>query len=503
MISRRCFLFLQFIFLFFVSLAQAKERPNIVFLLADDQSTYTVGCYGNKDVQTPHMDKLGADGMIFDRHYDTTAICMASRANIMTGNFEYRTGTNFEHGHMLKETWKQTYPMLLRKAGYVTGFAGKFGFEVAEEPDSKGMLPEEDFDRWGGGPGQTSYATKKNKSMQAYAEKYPHATLSYGAFGQDFVRDYGKGDKPFCLSISFKAPHMPATPDPRFDHVYKGKKFKKPENYGRQAGAHFSRQSQMGRQYERFESWGYKDKYDKVMATYNQQIYAIDVALGMIRDALKEHGVDENTVIIYTSDNGFFCGSHGYGSKVLPYEESSRVPMIMFDPRHKNSGKGLRSSSLTGNVDFLPTILELAGVKSPKAIDGKSLLPLYDNPSAKGHDALPLINVWGPKQVHSFGVVTPDWKYIYWPYAGEDFKAAEEMYQVVSDSMELSDLSKDPNYGNDRRNMRRLYDRWVKDWNKRSVDYHKYPQYGEIFDRKVDWEKKADLYEGMSKRRKK
>ena len=107
----------------------------------------------------------------------------------------------------------------------------------------------------------------------------------------------------------------------------------------------------MGRQYERFGSWNYDKDYDGVMAKYHQQIYAIDVAVGMIRDALNEQGVADNTVIIYTSDNGFLCGSHGYGSKVLPYEEASRVPLLMFDPRHKNSGKRLcPDHSGTGRV---------------------------------------------------------------------------------------------------------------------------------------------------------
>ena len=135
----------------------ADQRPNIVLLLADDQCTYSMGCYGTPDVQTPNMDKLARDGMIFDCHYDTTAICMASRANIMTGMYEYKTGCNFEHGPLLSEHWHRSYPMLLRAEGYQTAFAGKFGFEVTEQPSSKGSLPSESFDRWGGGPGQTHY----------------------------------------------------------------------------------------------------------------------------------------------------------------------------------------------------------------------------------------------------------------------------------------------------------------------------------------------------------
>ncbi|MBT3637680.1 MAG: sulfatase-like hydrolase/transferase, partial [Opitutae bacterium] len=153
---------------------QAK-RPNIIFLFTDDQSSYSLGCYGNKDVKTPHIDSLSSSGMTFDHHYDTTAICMASRVNVMTGLYEYRHGCNFDHGPLTEKLWKTSYPIRLRKAGYLTAFAGKFGFDV-RKGTGKGQkyLPVEDFDKWGGGPGQTNYATAKNPSMKAYAKKYPH-----------------------------------------------------------------------------------------------------------------------------------------------------------------------------------------------------------------------------------------------------------------------------------------------------------------------------------------
>ena len=193
--------------------------PNIIFLMADDQNTLSMGCYGNPEVETPNMDRLAKDGMIFDRHYDTTAICMGSRANVFTGMYEYKTGCNFVHGDMSNQIWSRSYPTRLREAGYLTAFAGKFGIVV----DGKGIC-EDEFDFYGGAKGQTNYATSKNSSMQRFAKKYPHSTLSYGAFGKEVIRKSVEKKKPFCLSISFKAPHRPTTPDPRFDHVYKGKK---------------------------------------------------------------------------------------------------------------------------------------------------------------------------------------------------------------------------------------------------------------------------------------
>ena len=471
---------------FFATFARA-ERPNIVFLMTDDQTTYSLGCYGTPGVRTPHIDQLARDGMAFDRHYVTTAICMASRCNVMTGMYEYKHGCNFEHGPLLRKHWEKSYPMLLRKSGYVTGFAGKLGFEVSDSPGgNRGepkSLPIDDFDRWGGGPGQTHYSTARNESIKEYAAEYPHATLAYGAFGRDFIRANADIGKPFCLSISFKAPHKPATPDPRYDDIYAGTKFTKPANYGRQYGEHFSLQSRQGRQYERFHSWEYSSNYDEVMATYYQQIYAVDVAVGMIRDALREVGVTETTIVIFTSDNGFLCGSHGYGSKVLPYEESSRVPLVIYDPRHGNSGKQLRSDSLTGNVDMAATILDFAGVEIPPGMDGKSLVPIYDAPSTAVHDSLPLINVWGPKPCYSLSVVTKDWKYIFWPYAQKKFEPTEELYDMQDDRLELRNRSADATASEALEEMRVLYKSAIAAWKRDAVPYHRYAELGDFFER--------------------
>ena len=307
------------------------------------------------------------------------------------------------------------------------------------------------------------------------------------------MREASKGDKPFCLSISFKAPHHPVSPDPNFDDVYAGKTFTKPANYGREKGEHFSMQSRQGRQYDRFVSWNYADKYDEVMAKYYQQIYAIDVAVRMVRDALKEAGTAENTVIIYTSDNGFMCGSHGYGSKVIPYEESSRVPLIMFDPRHANSGKKFRSDALTGNVDFAPTILELAGTEVPNGLSGQSLIRLYDDPEAATHQSLPLINVWGPKEVHSLGVVTKERKYIFWSYAEGDFEPAEELYDLDNDPLELKNLAADASQAAALQEMRTVYDQHVAAWKVLAVPYNNYQKFATIFDRTVPWPQKRPL----------
>jgi len=468
----------------------AKKSVNIIFLMTDDQASYSLGCYGNPDVKTPNIDQLARQGMVFDRHYTTTAICMGSRATVMTGLYEYRHGCNFDRGPLAEKFWQQSYPNLLRRAGYVTAFAGKFGFEVEMEGESKTVLPSDDFDVWGGGPGQTNFQTAKNPSMTKYAKAYPHASRAYGAFGADFIKAAATGDKPFCLSVSFKAPHRPVQPDPLFDAVYQGATFLKPANYGREFGQHFSMQSRQGRQYERFDSWGYRDQYDEVMAKYHQLVHGVDAAVGMIMEAVQRAGVAENTVIIFTSDNGYFCGSHGYGSKVLPYEEGSRVPLIIVDPRHANSGKSMRCQEITGSIDFAPTILDLAGVRIPRNIDGHSLLPLYDHPQKQIHESLQLINVWGTAACHSFAVLTKQHKYIYWPWERNGLKPTEELYDIPSDPLELVNIAELPLREVNIpvvNQMRKIYAEAVSDWTTNAFHKHGYKKYGSIFDRDIPW----------------
>jgi len=464
----------------------ADDRPNIIFLMTDDQNVRSLGCYGAPGVKTPNIDALANDGVTFDRHYDTTAICMACRATVMTGLLEYQHGVNFGtgttgDGQMTRGDWEESYPMLLRNAGYRTAFAGKFGFTI-EDASKGGRYPENDFDMWGGGPGQTSFVTARNKSMVKYAQKYPHATRSYGAFGSDFIRESAQKDQPFCLSISFKAPHRPVQPDPLYDDIYAGTRFPKPENFGRKHGMHFSEQSRQGRQYQRFEEWHYNDSYDEVMAKYYQLIYAVDVAVGMIREAVEVAGVKHKTLIIFTSDNGYLCGSHGYGSKVLPYEESSRVPLIIYDPRSRK--KTDRCNAVTANIDLAATILD-AALGKPSHGNGISLLKYYAASRLQHHDrVIPLINVWGPEQVFSLGFVKGDWKYIYWPYSNDEMVPVAEIYNLKEDPLELDNRINDKAIQGVRLQLERDYNDLVKAWTQQSINRPHYKHAANFFIRK-------------------
>lgn len=482
---------------------RAGDRPNIVFFFTDDQAYDTLGVYGNPNVKTPHIDSLGKRGVVFDRHYDTTAICMASRANVMTGLYEYKAGCNFDHGPLGTKQWSTSYPRLLKRAGYRIGFGGKFGFAVADS--KKGQLREGDrvkdeFDFWVGGPGQTNYVTKANPTLAKYAKDYPHSTRAYAAATIDFMRESVEEERPFCMSVFFKAPHRPVQPDPLFDDVYAETTFRKLPNYGRKAGEHFAPHSRLGRQYPRFVEWGYhtNETYQQALRKYHQLIHGVDVAVGMVLEELDRLGIADETVIVFSSDNGYFNGSHGLGSKVLPYEEGARVPLIVYDPRDPQSGKPRRSSALSGNVDIAATILDLAGVPVPDVYDGRSLVPVVRDTETNVRETLPIVQCWGPAPTRCLSVLNGRFKYVYWYYGDEkrDLEPTEELYDLASDPYELRNVANDPKHASDLAKARAVYDEYVAHWKRGGVKDDGYAEYGTLFDRKVPWSEKGRLLKG-------
>ena len=471
--------------------AAETPRPNIVFLFTDDQAQRAVGCYGNPDIITPNLDQLARDGVRFANHYDTTSICMASRSSVMTGLYEYRHGCNFNHGPLQRRFMEQSYPVRLREAGYFTGFAGKIGFVLAGE---KFEALEPLFDLWAGGPGQTQYQTAKNKGIARYAEQYPHCSRAYGAWALDFLKAAKASGKPFCMSISFKAPHNPQTPDPIDMKLYADRKFTRPPNFGVENSKHLSPQVHTSRAAKGYRGW--VNDFDETVAKYYALVTGVDAAVGMIREGLKREGLDQNTVIIFTSDNGYNCGSHGFGDKVIPYEEGSAAPLIIYDPRLSKEHAGRVCEALTGNVDMPATIFALSGVPAPEGIDGKNLLPLLTNPKGRVRDVLPLFNFWGVPSAQSMAVVTPEWKYIYWYYGGDGMNPTEELFHVGQDRFEMATLANKLEYATQLATMRRLYDTELAALKAKVVTVNGYEAYPVLFDRTAAWDAKSPLLKG-------
>ena len=471
-------------------------QPNIVFLLADDQRFDAMGCMGNREIKTPNLDRLAADGMLFLNHYDTSPICMASRATIMTGLYEYGHGCNFSRGGLARDLFLRAYPVLLRQAGYRTGFAGKGNMPIAERagapaPDDYSTLPADQFDAYGGWPAQGSYQTAQNKYMAPYAEKYPHVSRALGAWASDFIKDSAAQRKPFCLSISFKAPHHPYTPDPLDKGLYEGVTFTKPANWGRDCAKHLPEQAKRSRMFlQEFNQWSTEAGFQESLRLYYQLINGNDVAVGMIRKALEREGVADNTVIIYTSDNGWMPGDHGMGGKVFPYEGAARAPLIAYDPRHSEA-RGRQCAALTGNIDMAPTILDLAGLPIPESMDGRSLVPLLAAPERQTRESLLLIDAW-PWSAESLvmSVVTPGWKYIYWFYGDAAMEPAEELYDMGKDRLEMVNETGNPEKRAVLEHMRTLYDAALSRAGETCIQANRYPEFLASADRTVPWSKK-------------
>jgi arylsulfatase A-like enzyme len=484
---------LTFTFIVFMGFSsRAIEKPNIIMLLTDDQRYDTLGCMGNDQVKTPHIDRLSERGVTFDSHYTNTPICLGSRASTMTGMYEYTNGCNFSHGNLSRELWDEVaYPVLLAKNGYFTGFIGKFGFPVGVTGGyhTYDALPMDSFDRWYGWIGQGYFETKKNKYMEKFADKYPHVTMATAVAACEFIDDAQKQEKPFCLSLSFKASHKPFSPDPSYDDVYKDTVWKKRANFDEAGARKLPAQAKLGRQYLTINDFE-PAKYQESMRKYNQLIYGIDQAVGRIAAKLEEEGIADNTVIIYATDNGYSCGSHGFGGKVLPYEGPSRGPMIIMDPRSEEGGK--RSRGVSGNVDIHPTICDLAGIAIPAKINGKSLVPVLNDSEVRVRQVMPVFNFWGSAATHEMTMITEDYKYIYWYFEDEGMPAAEELYHRHKDKDEMNNLVNNPEMEPQLEEMRKLFDTQVQHIREHAMPDRNYSEYGKLLDRSLSWDEKKD-----------
>ncbi len=474
------------------------QRPNILVLMTDDQSYSTIHAMGNDQVVTPNLDGLIEDGVTFNRHYATTSISMASRACLMSGMYEYHNGCNFMRGSQSATIFSQSYPVLMRNEGYYTAFAGKFGFPVSEEPlvgkeifNVDDYLPIDQFDAWAGQGHHIHFPTEHNTYLKRFAEEHPHLTSAIGAFGREQILAAKELGKPFCISLFFKAPHGTFMPDPRYDHIYRDTIFRQAANYGEEYGKHLAMQPRLGRQHLEYFSYYHAD-YQNTARRINQLVYGVDVVVGELRKQLEELGVADNTIIIFTSDNGYSLGEKSLGGKVLPYEETSRVPLVVYDPRNSVNG-GKQSNAVVGNVDITATILDYAGVERPQEMDGVTLRDVIESPeSAHAREFLPLINTWGNPQLMSLSVVTDEWKYIYYPY-GEQVDPAEELFSV-DDKFELSNLAHDPKYADVMDQMHKYYDEQLAMIARDRVDEYGYPTFTTIYDRSIAWDEKRPLF---------
>lgn len=408
--------------------APRRSRPNILFVLTDDQRFDQLGCAGHPVLQTPNMDRLAAAGVRFPNAFVTTAICAASRASILTGRTEGHHGYTFGKPAMGAALARDSYPQRLRDAGYRTGFVGKWGVRF-----EKGTI-DGAFD-WRRTPGQPYFRDGR-----------PHLTDHIADLAIGFLEQ--PDERPFCLSISFWAPHAEDShpdqylPPPEVAALYDDAEVPVPPLAveGFEALPPFLQQS-LGR--ERW-AWRFDERDKQVRRTrdYWRMITGVDRALGRVLAALERAGHADDTVVVFTSDNGYFLGERGLAGKWLIYERSIRVPLIVCDPRAPAARRGTTCDAMVCNIDLPPTMLELASVDVPQGYDGRSLVPLLDGAQVSWREDF----VYQHRMEHrsipqSVGVRGQ--RFVYARYDQQQ-PVYEQLFDLQRDPDQLVDLARDP-----------------------------------------------------------
>lgn len=429
-----------------------EKRPNIIFLLTDDQRWDAMGAMGNTIIQTPNMDKLANAGILFQNAYVTTSICCVSRASIFTGQYESRHHIDNFSTDFTADALAKTYPALLKKAGYKIGFIGKFGVGK-HQPDS---LFDFFMNTEAGGKTQPSYIITDEKGHQI------HDTDTIGHAIQTFLSEFGQeGEPPFCLSVSFKAPHEQDRPrkyviQQRYKDLYKNVTIPEPvtadPKYWNQFPDFFRTDKNIGRvRWKVFFST--PELYQESVKDYYRLITGVDDVIGKMMDKLKALGIDKNTIIILMGDNGFSLGEHGLEGKWYGYEESIRVPFFIYDPGLPDKIKQIRPEQIALNIDIAPTVLSMAGAPVPDSMQGIDLISLLENKIPERNDFFYQHYFLGSPRIPKVeGVVTKDFKYMKYIEHGY-----EELYDIKHDPHETTNLVNDPCYQLKLKALRRRY----------------------------------------------
>ena len=439
-----------------------NNKPNILYIMSDDHASHAMSCYGSRINETPHLDRIAEDGMLFTNCFCTNSICTPSRATILTGTYnhvnEVTTLASKMDGRQL------TFPKLLQKQGYQTAVIGKWHLGHGGIHDPTG------FDYWNVLPGQGLY---HNPEMFEMGEKKifkGYVTDIITDFSLDWLRDRDK-NRPFCLLCHHKAPHRSWEPDEKHALMYENIDIPEPEtfndDYSNRARAAAEAKMRVSRDMherdlkqpvpdgltpEEEKSW----KYQRYIKDYLRCVASIDDNVGRMLDYLDEEGLTENTIVIYTSDQGFFLGDHGWYDKRFMYEESLRMPFIIRYP--KEIKPGTVNEDMMLNVDFAPTFLDYAGIDIPEQMQGSSFRPLLNGKLPEGWQTSMYYRYWMHLAHHyvyaHYGVRTLRYKLIYYyadalgqPGAVDEPKEPEwELFDLKKDPCEMNNVYNDPKY---------------------------------------------------------
>ena len=427
------------------------RRPNILFIFSDDHSTRAIGTYAKangfalKDEDmTPNLDKLAAQGMRMDRVFCTNSICTPSRAAVMTGQYRHKNGVPIFNAI---STSTPVFTQELQKAGYWTSLVGKW--HLGSNPQG--------FDHWEIFPGQGAY---ENPPMYTAAGKTQHK-----GYASDILTDLAikqlenrPKDKPFFLMVNHKAPHRNWIPHPRHAALYKDRTFATPatllDDYATRTDAIREQEQSLAKhmrpkidlKVDKIPNLPFAERqrwiYNRYMQDYLGCVRGVDESIGAILKYLDEHDLARNTIVAYSSDQGFFLGEHGLYDKRFMYDESHRMPFIIRWPGVTKPGSA--SKAMATNCDFAPTFLDAAGIAKPERMQGHSLKDaLAGNPGADWPKSVYYRYYVKPGDEHNvqphYGVRTERYKLIHFWY-----KDQWECYDLQNDPNEIKNIYNDP-----------------------------------------------------------
>ncbi|WP_246066845.1 sulfatase family protein [Paenibacillus koleovorans] len=444
---------------------QQDQRPNIVFIMSDDHASHAMSCYGSRVNATPNLDRIANEGIRFDNCFCTNSICSPSRAAILSGTYNHINGVKSLRDRF--DGRQVTFPKLLQADGYQTAMVGKWHLGHGGEADPTG------FDFWSVVPGQGEYHDPEFIEMGEKKRFSGYATDLITDFSIDWL-DKRDPERPFLLMCHHKAPHRPFQPDAKHMHMYEDVDIPEPETFYddyegrseavREAKMRIDRDMDDLVDLKAYPPEGLtpleqkKWRYQRYMKDYLRCVASIDDNVGRLLDYLEDQGVADNTIVVYTSDQGFFLGDHGWYDKRFMYEESLRMPFIVRFPRAIRPGSVTDKMAL--NVDFPVTFLDYAGVEIPEAMQGVSLRTIWEGGEpAEGWRTSMYYRYWMHlddwHNVYShYGVRTERYKLIYY-YAEalgtlgskEEKRTPEwELFDLQEDRYEMHNRYGDPAY---------------------------------------------------------
>jgi arylsulfatase A-like enzyme len=430
---KTAFLLISSICSLFLPLNAVAAKPlNVLILYGDDWRHDVLGAAGHPVVKTPSLDRLSSKGVRFTQNCVTTSICGISRASLFSGQWMSRHGARaFTEWDT---PWELGFPSLLRENGYHTGHVGKW---------HNGKPPETKFDFSRFYHGKHWYPTPDGGKI--------HATKRNENDALEFLRDRPK-DKPFYLNVAFFTPHAQDghpdqfLPQPESMALYQDVTIPVPPNASSESWKRLPRffdDKNEGRVRWRWR-FDTPEKYQTMMKNYYRLVTEIDATCGRILAELEKQGVLDHTLVIFTTDNGYYHGEHGLADKWYPHQESIRVPLIIHDPRMAKEKQGTTNDEFTLNVDLAATILTAAGIPVPDVMQGRDIAPLYlakEKPEWRSEFLYEHPIFAGGRIPESLALVRKDWKYFHWPE-----KKIEQLFDLTNDPMEENDLAGDPRH---------------------------------------------------------